>query len=113
MDDFSDRAWLTLPEVADRLGLPVSRVRRLLEERHLLAIRRAGVLCVPEDFVDGAEPLGDLRGTIILLSDSGYTDEEAMRWLLTPEESLGVEPTSAIRAGRKAEVRRIAQALAF
>ena len=42
-----------------------------------------------------------------------YTDDEAMRWMLTPEDSLGVAPIDALRSGRKAEVRRVAQALAF
>jgi hypothetical protein len=36
-----------------------------------------------------------------------------MHWLLTPEESLGIAPIDALRAGRKAEVRRVAQALGF
>jgi len=29
--------WLTLPEAADRLGMPASRVRQLLRDRKLLA----------------------------------------------------------------------------
>ena len=36
-----------------------------------------------------------------------------MHWLLTEEESLGTAPIDALRAGRKAEVRRVAQALGF
>ena len=43
----------------------------------------------------------------------GYSDDEAMHWLLTEEESLGIAPIDALRAGRKAEVRRVAQALGF
>jgi hypothetical protein len=35
-----------------------------------------------------------------------------MEWLLEPDDSLGVAPITALRAGRKAEVRRVAQALA-
>ena len=49
----------------------------------------------------------------MLLADSGYTDDEAMHWLLSEEDSLGAAPIDALRAGRKAEVRRVAQALAF
>jgi hypothetical protein len=48
-----------------------------------------------------------------VLGDSGFTDDEAMHWLLTPEDSLGVSPVDALKAGRKAEVRRVAQALGF
>jgi hypothetical protein len=47
------------------------------------------------------------------LGDAGYSDDEAMHWLLSAEESLGVSPIEALRAGRKAEVRRVAQALGF
>jgi excisionase family DNA binding protein len=107
------RSWLPVDEVAKRLGVSTSRVRRMVEDRHLLAVRRDGVLSVPEDFLAGAEPLRELRGTIILLGDGGFEDPEAVDWLLSPEESLGVAPIDALRAGRKAEVRRVAQALAI
>lgn len=105
--------WLTIPELVDTLGLPQGRVRRLIEDRHLLAQRVDGVLKVPASFISDGEPLHELRGTIVLLSDSGYSDEEAMRWLLEEEDSLSASPIEALRAGRKAEVRRVAQALAF
>jgi excisionase family DNA binding protein len=108
-----DRTWLPVDEVAKRLGVSTSRVRRLVEDRHLLGVRRNGVLSVPEDFLAGAEPLRELRGTAILLADCGFADPEAVEWLLSPEESLGVAPIDALRAGRKAEVRRVAQALAI
>jgi hypothetical protein len=36
-----------------------------------------------------------------------------MKWLRSPECSLGVSPVDALKAGRKAEVRRVAQALGF
>ena len=48
-----------------------------------------------------------------LLADDGFTDDEAMDWMLEVNELLGVSPIAALRAGRKAEVRRVAQALAF
>lgn len=107
------RTWLPVDDVAKRLGVSTSRVRRLVEDRHLLAVRRDGVLSVPEDFLAGDEPLRELRGTIILLGDCGFGDPEAVDWLLSPEESLGTAPIDALRAGRKAEVRRVAQALAI
>ncbi len=55
----------------------------------------------------------ELRGTIVVLGDAGFTDDEAMNWLLSEEDSLGVTPIEALHAGRKAEVRRVAQALGF
>jgi hypothetical protein len=90
----------------------VGRVHRLFEDKHLLAARVNGVLKVPSDFIVDGEPLSELRGTLIVLADAGFGDDEAMSWLLETEDSLGVAPIDALRAGRKAEVRRIAQALA-
>ena len=105
--------WLTVPDLAERLDTTVTRVRRLIEDRHLLAVRRDGVLMVPEVFLGDEGPLPELRGTVILLGDSGFDDDGAMRWLLKPDDSLGIAPIDALRAGRKAEVRRVAQALAL
>lgn len=111
-DPLSARRWLTLPEVAETIGLSPGRVHRLIEERQLLAVRRDGVLRLPAEFLDGDHPLPALKGTIIVLEDCGFAADDAMTWLLTTEESLGVAPLDALRAGRKAEVRRVAQALA-
>lgn len=102
-----------MPDLVDILGLSPGKVHRLLEDRHLLAVRRDRVLVVPEEFVLDGEPLKDLRGTLILLADDGFSDDEAMEWMLGVNELLGASPVDALRAGRKAEVRRVAQALAF
>lgn len=106
-------SWLTIPELVERLGLSPGKIHRLIEDRQLLAVRRGGVLVVPEAFLRDAEPVSELRGTLVLLADSGFTDDEAMRWLLEPDSALDATPIDALRAGRKAEVRRVAQALAF
>jgi hypothetical protein len=108
----TERTWLTIPDLVDLLGIGVGRVRRLIEDRHLLAVRVDGVLRVPADFISDGEPLSELRGTLILLADAGFSDEEAMTWLLGEDDSLGIAPIDALLAGRKAEVRRVAQALA-
>lgn len=104
--------WLTIPDLVEQLGLGVSRVRRLIEDRHLAAKRIDGVLKVPAVFLRDREPLGELHGTLIVLGDNGFGDEEAVDWLLAEDDSLGTAPIEALRAGRKAEVRRVAQALA-
>ncbi len=104
--------WLTVPDLVEQLGLGVSRVRRLIEDRQLAAKRIDGVLKVPAVFLKDGQPLGELRGTLILLGDVGFDDDEAVDWLLSEEESLGTSPIEALRSGRKAEVRRVAQALA-
>jgi len=111
-NEFSEHQWLTIPALVDLLGLSQSRVRHLIEDKYLLAIRRDGVLQVPADFLRDGAPLTELRGTLFVLADDGFTEEQAMRWLLEVDDSLGVPPISALRAGRKAEVRRVAQALA-
>ena len=107
--------WLPLPDVAERLCVDVGGVRRLLRDRDLVAARvgERGVLCVPEDLLAEGAPLPDLRGTLTVLADAGFSDEEALRWLLTPDESLPGTPVQALREGRRTEVRRRAQALAL
>jgi hypothetical protein len=108
------RDWLTLPDVAERLATDMSRVRRMLDERLLVAVRRGerSVLSVPLALADPA-PLLELPGTVTVLQDAGYSPEETLRWLFTPDPSLPGSPLEALRAGRKTEIRRRAQALAF
>lgn len=113
MSGTNEWTWLTIRDLVERLDMTPSRVHRLIEDRSLPAVRRDGVLSVPEVFLDDEGPLPELRGTAILLADSGFDDDEAMHWLLEPDDSLGVAPIEALLAGRKAEVRRVAQALAF
>ena len=113
MSELPEVKWLTIPDLTEILGLKVSQVRRLIEDRAILATRVDGILSVPADFIANGEPLGELRGTIVVLGDAGFTDDEALNWLLSEEESLGVSPIDALKAGRKAEVRRVAQALGF
>jgi Rv2175c C-terminal domain of unknown function/DNA-binding protein Rv2175c, wHTH domain len=105
--------WLTVPDLVTRLGMGAGRVRHLIEDRHLLGAHVDGVFRVPEAFLNGTEPVRDLRGTVIVLADAGFSDDEATHWLLTEEETLGTTPIAALREGRKAEVRRVAQALGF
>jgi hypothetical protein len=111
-EEFSEPQWLTLPALVNVLKVSPSRVKQLIEDKFLLAIRRDGVLQVPSTFIRDGAPLPELRGTIFVLGDDGFTDEQAMDWLLGVDDSLGVAPIDALRAGRKAEVRRVAQALA-
>jgi hypothetical protein len=113
VSDLPDVEWLTIPDLTEILDLKVSQVRRLIEDRALLALRVDGVWRVPADFIVDGEPMSELKGTLVVLGDSGFNDDEAMSWLLSPEDSLGVSPIAALRSGRKAEVRRVAQALGF
>jgi hypothetical protein len=106
--------WLTLPEVAERLHLPPSRVKQLLRDRRLLGAQRPdGTFGVPAAFFDQDQVVRGLHGTLTLLFDCGFTDIEAMRWLFTSDDSLPGSPIEAIAAHRCTEVNRRAQALAF
>ncbi|MFZ7087755.1 Rv2175c family DNA-binding protein [Curtobacterium sp. RRHDQ10] len=110
-DDALSEHWLTVPDLVEILQVSPGRIHRLFEQRTLLPARVDGVLKVPAEFLDDAEPLPELRGTLVVLGDNGFSDDEAVRWMLTVEDSIGVAPIAALRAGRKAEVRRVAQSL--
>jgi hypothetical protein len=106
--------WLSMPAVAEVLGLPVSRVKQLLRDRKLLAVQRPdGTVAVPKAFLDRGEVLHGLGGTLTLLFDCGFSDAEALSWLFTADDSLPGTPVQALAAHRRTEVNRRAQALAF
>lgn len=110
-------SWLTLPEVAERLGVPVTRVRQYIADGELIAARIGPnkALAVPARFLVGATVRPDLRGTMTLLSDGGMTSVESLRWLFTDsgEYTVPGAPIDALEAGLKRQVRRQAQLLAF
>ncbi|GAA2106658.1 MULTISPECIES: Rv2175c family DNA-binding protein [Brevibacterium] len=109
-------AWLPLPDIAERSGLGISKVRRFVEERAVIGLRRGerSVFQVPELFLDDdCLPVKHLKGTLITLQDAGFDDEAAIAWLFTPDDSLPGRPIDLLRAGNKTEIRRRAQALAF
>jgi hypothetical protein len=105
--------WLTLPDVADRLDLPVTRVHQMIRDHALLAVRRDGVRQVPAELVATANVRKHLPGVLTLLRDAGYNDDEAMRWLYTADDSLPGTPAVALGDDRATEVKRRAQALGF
>lgn len=105
--------YVTVPDLVERLHSTPSKIRRMIEQRQLAAIRINGVLSIPALFLDGNEPLPSLQGTLVLLHDAGFSDEEAIGWLFDANAGLDIAPIEALRAGRKSEVRRTAQALAF
>ena len=106
--------WLSLPEVAARLGLPIGRVKQLLRDRKLIAVTRpGGDRAIPAAFIDGAQIVKGLPGTLTVLFDCGFGDIEALRWLFTADDTLPGTPIAALYARRGTEVNRRAQALAF
>ncbi|CAH0176458.1 DNA-binding protein Rv2175c [Microbacterium sp. Bi98] len=104
--------WLTMPDLVEVLDEALGRVRRLIDEHYLVGSRRSGVFAVPSVFIVDNHPLPSLRGTIIVLQDAGFSDDEVIDWLLAPEEELGRSPIDALLAGHKSAVRRVARTLA-
>lgn len=117
---WEDYKWYGLQDAADFLGVEKKRVRSLLKEHSLAAARRDPdhPLEIPEPFLRDASgnpgPLDSLKGTVILLLDGGYSEDEAVEWLLSPNDSLaGQTPLTALTQGRKKEVRRVASGSIF
>jgi excisionase family DNA binding protein len=105
--------WLTVPEVAERLGVPVTRVHQLVRDGTLAGVRDDGVLRIPGGFLTGDAVVKALPGVLTLLRDAGFSVEEAVRWLHTADDTLPGTPVDALRGDRGREVKRRAQALAF
>jgi Rv2175c C-terminal domain of unknown function len=105
--------WTPLPDVASALGIDVTRVRQMLRDGQLVALRRDGILVVPAELVDEDRVVKGLAGLLTLLTDAGYDDVEAVRWIFTADASLPGRPVDAMRENRGTEVRRRAQALGF
>jgi hypothetical protein len=121
-----DEPMYDLPRVAELLGLPVTRVHQHLRDGHLLALRRDGVVVVPQIFfTDDGHVVKPLPGLLAVLRDGGYRDTEMLRWLFRPDESLTVtrdgsreqltnaRPVDALHSHQAREVVRRAQALAY
>jgi excisionase family DNA binding protein len=106
--------WLTVPDVAERLGIDVTKVRQLLREGKLLGLRDGdNPLRIPAAFVQDGQVVKGLTAVITLLRDNRYADEEAIRWLYTADDSLPGSPIQALVENRGTEVKRRAQASAF
>ncbi|WP_240757367.1 Rv2175c family DNA-binding protein [Nakamurella flava] len=108
--------YLPLPKVAEQLGIIVTKVHQLVRDRSLLAVRRDGILVIPGEFVDPENPVGAVKGlpgTITVLTDAGYSDQEIIDWLFEADESLPGTPIQALRENRGREVHRRAQTAGF
>lgn len=107
-------ALLPLPEVADNLGIVVTRVHQMLRDHQLLAVRRAGVIGIPERFFDETGAVvKPLPGLITVMKDGKYTDEEILEWIFTEDDSLPGKPVDALHGPLAREVLRRAAADPF
>ncbi|NEA42144.1 Rv2175c family DNA-binding protein [Streptomyces sp. SID11385] len=106
--------WLSLPDIAERLDVEVTRVRQLVKEGQLVAVRRGenNALYVPAAFLDGDRVVRGLSGLLTLLRDDGFDEVEILQWMFTPDPTLPGTPAQAMSENRGTEVKRRAQALA-
>ena len=109
----ADAETLVVPDVADHLGVPVTRVHALLQEGKLVAVERRGVPQVPDLLLDADAVNKFASGALAVLADGGYRPEEALTWLWTEDESLPGRPIDALHGPLAREVIRRAQAMAF
>ena len=121
-----DEAVYDLPAVASILGIPVTKVHQHLRQKHLIGVRRNGVLVVPKIFFDDKNHVvKSLSGLLVVLHDGGYSENDIVRWLFTPDPSLtlsrdgtgdvveNARPVDALRSHQAREVVRRAQAMAY
>jgi hypothetical protein len=109
-----DVVTLPVADVAQSLSVPVSRVHQLVRDGQLLSLRRDGATVVPADFLDDEHGIvKGLSGTVTVLRDGGYSDDDILRWLFADDDSLPGTPVAALKAKRHKEVKRRAQAMAF
>lgn len=101
-------------------------MHQYLRDNHLVAVRRDGVLLVPQVFftADG-DVVKSLPGLLAVLHDGGYQRTDIVRWLFTPDPSLSLtrdgvreavsnaRPIDALHAHQAREVMRRAQAMAY
>jgi excisionase family DNA binding protein len=104
---------LPLADVAERLGVPRTRVSQMIKQGQLLAVRDGERWLVPAQFVTDDGIVKGLGGTVTVLRDGGYTDTDILRWMFTDDETLPGTPIAALRSDRGREVKRRAQAMAF
>jgi len=105
---------LTIPEVAEALGVQITRAHQLVRDGQLVAVRGAdGVRRVPAEFVDAGAVVKSLPAVIILLRDARYDDDEIVEWLFREDGSLPGAPITALRENRGTEVKRRAQAAGY
>jgi hypothetical protein len=105
--------WVNLPDIADKFDLSISKVNQMARDGELLAVKRDGIKVVPAELVANSTVLKHLPGVLTLLRDAGYNDEEALRWLYTPDDDLDGNPARGLGGPRAREVKRRAQALGF
>ena len=108
----SNEELLTLSEVAEELGIAVTRVHDLLHAKKLIAYIRDGQRLVPAAFINDKGAINKhVSGAITVLSDGGFSNEEILEHLFTEDESLPGRPIDGLQGHLAREVIRRAQAM--
>ena len=110
----ADEKLLRLPEVADKLGLRITRVHDLLSAKRVIAVELGGKRYVPAAFFNDKDAINKhVAGVITVLSDGGFSNDEIFHHLFTVDESLPGRPIDGLHGHLAREVIRRAQALAL
>lgn len=110
----ADDELLTLPQVAEKLGLRITRVHDLLSAKQIIAVELEGHRYVPAAFFNDKGAISKhVSGVITVLSDGGFSNGEIFAHLFTADETLPGRPIDALHGHLSREVIRRAQALAF
>lgn len=105
---------LSMQQVADKLGLPITRAYDLLQDRKFIVWDSPEGKRVPLAFFNNKGSIAKhITGVITVLTDGGYDDEEILRHLFTADDSLPGRPIDALHGHLAREVIRRAQASAF
>ncbi|MBD0022629.1 DNA-binding protein [Gordonia pseudamarae] len=104
---------LTVDQVAGHLGVSANRVRTLIRDHNLFAVSASGQPAIPALFFDDDGIAKHYTGLVDVLLDGGFTRDEALRWMFTTLDDLGIHPAEAIHTHSAREVIRRAQALAL
>ncbi len=105
---------IPLPDVAEQLGMVVTRVHQMLRDHQILAVRRDGIAGVPKEFFDSTGAVAKhVTPLITVMRDGKYTDEEILEWIYKEDDSLPGRPIDALHGPLAREVIRRAAADPF
>lgn len=109
---------ISVDDAAQLLGIEPRRIKQLVRDRILFTVPgEDGKPAIPREIIVKSEgkwePLDTLPGTLTVLADGGFSPQEAVVWLYTPEAELGQTPMQALLEGRQHRVNAIASMLAW